>query len=362
MRAVPCSALALVCIATRALAAPPDESPRVSEATVNRLSVVLVGDANGPELGSLIEEWLEPTGLRVEVQAQRALSVDEVLASDPTERRVRVWVTATPKHVRIYMADRGAEHFLVRDVPLEHGLNEVGREQVTQVLLSAAIAFMQKREQTSAAAVRSALEGSPAAPAEPEHKPAPPERPPERSPASPTVLRGSIGARYLSRYAGPEGLVHGPGVSGEVGVAWGPVGLSLLAEVHGELPHRANGRRLELVIAGFSARAGLRAAVLGPSGHVTALEVAAGLSVLSIDAETGSASDVRPRATSDRRPSLGLALLHGLPVGPLRLVLGLSVDVDLVRIDYAVLLDGRSERELSPWQAQPGAFAGVEWP
>jgi hypothetical protein len=355
-------ALALVCLAAHALAEPPDSAPDEAAPSDNRVQVVLVGEVDVADLRALIREWLEPAGFSVEVEAERTLNKNEVLAVDRTGRRVRVWVTLVPRGARLYFADREAARFLVRDVPLDAGLGEVGREQVAQVLLSAAIAFVEKREETPASAVRSAL--ADADRPEPGQPTAPPRntRVTAPRPASSTAaLRGSVDARYLARYAGPGGFSHGPGIGVSGGLALPRSSLSLEVRGHGEFPHRVHGERVDLDISALCVRGGLEAAYSFARGHETALEVLLGPCWFRAEPVTSDPT-IRPREAHDERLSLGIALPHSMSVGSVSLVLGLSLDVDLVEAHYSLRVDGDVEHDLSPWQVRPGAFVGIGWP
>jgi hypothetical protein len=153
--------------------------------------------------------------------------------------------------------------------------------------------------------------------------------------------------------------LHGPGVSATGGLAWGPFGLSLLGSAHSELPHRAGGERVELELSAYAVRGGLQARYFFAVGQRTAVELATGPRWVRAAPLGSSDPSIRPRAAQDRRWSLGVALSHGVSLGPVGFVLGLSLDVDLVRARYLVLVDGKGRPELVPWQLRPGIFAGV---
>src|SRR4051812_38736035 len=123
----------VACVVSRAALA---DVPAISAST-NSVDLVVVGtddklpslrEALGPhELGSARARW------------SRASRVDasDVLRAQSGEVAVRCFIdlSALPE-ARLYFADRSAQHFLARYLDLARGLDDLGREELGQVIAS----------------------------------------------------------------------------------------------------------------------------------------------------------------------------------------------------------------------------------
>lgn len=348
-------------------AAPPGDSP------TEHLYIVLVGDVHRPELERLLEEWLEPSGLTVTIVGSSSLDVRTVFAVDRDPTRIRIWLTMPASNlVRLTFADPQAERFLVRDVPLERSLDELGREQLAQVLLAASQAFRERREDTPREQVERALEQPPdrvgsndVARANGSRKGAPGADSPPPSGADGREAGPSLGwapsARYAMRYKGPEGVSHGPGIVLESTFAWPRARLGGSIEARYEFAHHVQTDDVLLSISTLALRVGLVGA-LGAERSGLLGEVGFGLDRDAIETHARTGSNVEPRpATDDQHALVYAGAGPYFRWGRLRASLGLSVDVALVRTHYDVIAEGKPVRVLTPWQVQPGAFASAAW-
>jgi hypothetical protein len=224
-----------------------------------RLHIVLVGEARGQAFEQLLREWLEPTGFGVTIAEASTLDTHAVFALDSAPFRIRIWLTLpAPKLARLTLTDPTAERFLVRDVPLERSLDELGREQIAQVLLGAAQAFRERRESTPREEVRRALE-----PETPAERPAAGENsaaPRFRSPARSSPTEEPAQARFLwapslsyaAQSEGPAGVSHTLGGALENAVAWRAARLGLSVGFRYEFPHTATSEEVSLSISAFA--------------------------------------------------------------------------------------------------------------
>ncbi len=104
----------------------------------------------GPdERVALVETALgEPLSrLPIQVLMSRATEVDPKTVVDrgasSSDAFVRVWVDLSrPEKVTLYFVDSAWERILVRNVPLERGLDEVEREEIAQIVRSAVEALL----------------------------------------------------------------------------------------------------------------------------------------------------------------------------------------------------------------------------
>jgi hypothetical protein len=347
-----------------------------TDSSPERLYIVLVGGVHRAELERLLEEWLETSGLAVTIVGSRSLDVQSVFAVDRDPARIRIWLTMPePNVVRLTFADPRAERFLVRDVPLERSLDELGREQIAQVLLAAAQAFSERREDTPREEVRRVLEqppegasGSDGARTD-EHQTAAPRTAPASTPADGAarreaagpVLGWAPGVRYALRFKGPEGVSHGPGLVLESTFAWPAARFGGSIEARYEFAHDVETDEVELSIATLALRVGLVGALGGERSGFRG-EAGFGLDRDAVEARPRAGSNVEPRSNIDDQHALFYVL-----AGPyvnwrsVRASFGLRLDVALVRTHYDVIAEGEAMRVLTPWQFQPGAFAGAAW-
>jgi hypothetical protein len=347
-----------------------------ADSSVERLYVVLVGDLHRPELERLLEEWLATSGLAVTIAGSRSLDVGTVFAVDRDPARIRIWLTMpAPNVVRLTFADPEAERFLVRDVPLERALDELGREQIAQVLLAAAQAFRERREDTPREQVKRALEQPPegtsksdqartneqrTAVARSSPTPAPTDAA-GRSDAAGPVFGWAPGVRYALRFKGAEGVSHGPGLVLESTFAWPTARVGGSIEVRYEFAHDVATNDVELSIATLALRVGLVGALGGERSGLLG-EAGFGLDRDTIEAHARAGSDVEPRSSIDDQHALFYALAGPyVRWGSFRASFGLRLDVALVRTHYDVIGAGEATHVLTPWQVQPGAFASGAW-
>ena len=339
-------------------ATPAGNAPSADRPAV-RLSATLVGRVDSSELRELISEWLGPIGLEVRIASQSTLHVDDVLAADEDPERVRVWlVLADTRRVRLYFADPSAERFLVRDVPLEQGLDEVGREQLAQVLVSAAQAFVERRESTPRASVTQAL-----APPRAQNGTATVPDGASRAPLTPPAhFYWSVGARYTLALQGPGAVSQAPGATLESALDLTTTRLGALAEVRYELPHRLESADLQVTVSALALRLGLVLALVRVKQRELRVELGAGLDRVLVDPDAREGSAVQPRRSRTHlRPSVGGALAHSWCAGDARLGVGLRADLSFYQAYYDVLLGAERRREIRPWQVQPAAFVMVAW-
>jgi hypothetical protein len=348
-----------------------DQRAAHEDSSPERLYIVLVGGVQQPELERLLEEWLETSGLAVTIVGSRSLDVSTVFAVDRDPVRIRIWLTMPSANVvRLTFADPQAERFLVRDVPLERSLDELGREQIAQVLLAAAQAFRERRENTPREEVRRALEQPPPSTSKSDEArtreqrtaaaPASADTDARREAAGP-VLGWAPGVRYALRFKGPEGVSHGPGLVLESTFAWPTARLGGSIEARYEFAHDVETDEVELSIATLALRVGLVGALGGERSGLLG-EAGFGLDRDAVKSRARAGSNVAPRSNIDDQHAV-FHVLAGPYVrwGSFRATFGLRLDVALVRTHYDVIVDGEAKRVLTPWQVQPGTYVGAAW-
>jgi hypothetical protein len=263
-------------------------------------------------------------------------------------RAARAWIDcAQPGRVRIYFADWTTERFLVRDVPLPGGWNEIAAETIGQVLDSSLAALEAgDRAGMSRAEMASALG----------QKPAPPP---------PSPWGATVGAYYAVQAFAPEQPIEqGPGLMAAVGPREGRWRWAGWVSAQYRLPVVVDtglvGVRLDTVAVRAGARLGHP---LGPRVDVLLL-AGPGLDVVHVAPREGSVGEAT--LTSDRfsaSVTAGLAVACAARLGAaIDVWAAVSLDADLVTRRYDVEVDGATRTVMTPWWIHPGIMVGVSWP
>lgn len=153
-------------------------------------------------------------GAEARIRRGERLTLDTLLHAGAADALVRCYVDlSTPGRADLYFADRNAERFLVRQVALPDGLDDLGRETLGQVLTLSVLALLDDDAATlnrdEARALLEEQRGEPSpAPSAVEDEPEP-EPPPSSPPSAAVGLEPFYAARVFSSEAL---LSHGPGL------------------------------------------------------------------------------------------------------------------------------------------------------
>jgi hypothetical protein len=153
-------------------------------------------------------------GADARIRRGERLKLDTLLHAGAADTLVRCYVDlSTPGRADLYFADRDAERFLVRQVALPGGLDDLGRETLGQVLTLSVLALLDddagtlNRDEARALLEEHRREPS-AAPSTVEDEPEP--ETPSSSPPSAAV---GLEPFYAARVFASEALLsHGPGL------------------------------------------------------------------------------------------------------------------------------------------------------
>lgn len=340
--------------------------------------VVIVGQAPA-SLEERISSWFPASSMVTTVTRQESLDPAEVL-HPATIWPVGVWVVIREPGARLFfsvdMADGTKPRYLTNDLELEHGLDEVGMEQLAQVVYFSSLALWRGELESARNDVERALElgppseqsaavqdgtrreepGAAAAPkAVPANVPADVPAPgpyPRRTARS--AWRLHTGLEYAARARGAEGLGQGPGAlfaflrSNRQARSGGRLHLDLL------LPTRPSRREVELDVRGYSLSVGVfLSSPVGP--FFFDVELATGLDLIhystySVDnpalRRESSGLDVRPIACA----GLGLEAT----VERFRIGLSSRVTAQVLRTQYELEDPAGRSQLLEPWIIQPG--------
>jgi hypothetical protein len=304
--------------------AEPIEPPPVT-ATAVPVEIVLVGRAGtDPSLAERIRSWFGADAA-LSFTTERELAADRVLGPHPA-RGVAVWVTLrTDREARLYFAAAGESpettRYLIRDVPLDDGLDEIGSERVAQVVHSSVTALV---EDSVEAIARPELERelapeTPATNAEQAKQVLPPHPADDVHPSASSgpSLTPLFGAFYRGAWAGDEGIAHGPGIALGATLGFDAWGVGLVGRGHYVWPRSERFDDIALTLSELSARLGARG-VVRTGGPDLDLELGGGAAWVRFDPDGDASGPVpAPRGTDERFfwfASLGV----GWRVGPIR--------------------------------------------
>jgi hypothetical protein len=339
-------AVVLVCTWSRAQ---PDSSEERSSVDITLIG--LIGqDRTFP---GRVTSWFDPRRFAVGVQQAAVLEPSRVLAPDAGSD-IHVWVILSRDDLaRLYFAIRASESgeatYLVRDLRLESGLDELGKERIAEVLHLSVLALLDGAEQSPRPDVERALRDDTEArsgssdgakqTAETAGAALPTSEPTRPKPAlGARVERSSsirVGARlgYGVNYRGDEGLWHGP--RGTLLVHGERIGVGLALQ--GVLPSTSSLSTVELEVYGASLL--LAADFRVPLGGDWAFEAFAGpgLDVIHYSSSALSPEVAAGRSDTEARPNLGLgARIAWKRILGVAAALQLSVPLDDTHYDVVV--------------------------
>ncbi len=336
--------------ASLALAAPPP--PPGQAVGPPQVLIVVIGPE--PQL-SLVRAALGPLALRgaeIRWRSAKRVGADDVLdAPERAESRCFIDLSALPK-ARLYLADARAERFLVRELELARGLDELGKEALAQVVESSIETLLEERELTlSRAQLRSLLAPAP-------------------SPVSNTKVRGGSqseaavslgwGALYGVRLLSTKSVTHGPALALRVQLPWRAVELSGWTTVQYLLTQELSAPTAALDLTTVAVRSGV-----GMSGRVGSLWLGARLGIgLDLDRlnprETGAAALELTQARWVHTSVATGALDTRLQIaGSLGIAFSALADADFRPRHYDLEVEGEARAVIEPLPVRPGAMLGL---
>lgn len=353
------------------LSAPQARAEPAAEASVTagEAAIVLVGAAGGDaELEALLSELLERRGVRAHISAQGAFGHEQLLRAAPASKGVLVFVVPGPAgNVGLYFRAPDGERFLLRNVRLRAGLDDVGRELVGQVVETAVVSLLHSSDGLTREQARLALTSADA-PAAAETKPAPPTASAKKAavvptkanassrPAQPTALEGWLALRYGALTLGMDpSVTHGPGAELGFGVQRG---LLLRARLTFERDFSQTFTTSH--IAAELSRSRLRFALDGglpvSDRHTLLISLGVGQDRLGIKPTAAGNSRVAPAAAFEDQAPVGQAeLRYEIAIGLFRLAAAMGADLSLVKTHYDVARGSERASVLRPWLVRPSA-------
>ncbi|MBI5491075.1 MAG: hypothetical protein HY905_27335 [Deltaproteobacteria bacterium] len=339
--------------------------------------------AAAPEDAALLEialrEPLDRLGVRVRWMRVEWFELSEVVTPEAgaPDADVRVWFdlvgisrpAGEEPRATVYLADGGWQRVLVRGVGFGAGLDEVAREELATIVLTAVEGIL-----AGEAVGRSREEVREELGVEvPELPPSEPPPPEPGLPRAAEASRGVEGPTFAERmrlelgaiyepggFAGAVGAVHGIGL--EVGlveraglVRWGgwlAGGYTIPIEVEG-----VDGVGVRLDVGSIRALGSLELAISAPLAFRIA--VGGGVDIVRAEptARVGTDAELESVETSAAGILEAIVGLRIVLVEPVSLWFGVGVDVDPAAARYVVHRGGESIAVLEPWVARPfGSF------
>ncbi len=345
--------------------------------------VVFVGIVeNAARLANEISGLLSAHGITPHFEQRSILREDELVAQQQSgdSSHGTVWILfPSPTAARLVFADHAHQRFLIRDIPLPEGLDDVARESIGQIVESSLLALLQGTTALGRTEVHKAMgqfvDATPVEPPPPVAAvaapkalaPTQPDPSPLAQPNPPAQTRRWLtqrfGIGYGANFTGSAfGLEHGPGPVAGAELIRRQDSLFATAAFDWHFTQHYQTSEFDLSIQSsriwllFGWRKPIDdtasfVATLGPGLSVTR--------VSSTPSETGPAGpgsishDVAPWAR----------IQSGLEWGnsPLVIQLLLMADASFYNTQYDIYRNGTKEPLAHPWFVRPGAALGAVW-
>ncbi len=346
----------------------PSDTPRpgnttqpegTAEKPIPRVDLTIVGDTTSPDaLGKQVLSWFSSGVTETHVLRLQSIDASSIFAPSRVAG-VRVWIFIPKSNTArllfaVQQEPNASPRFLVDDVALDGGLDEVGREHLGQVVYLSARALWAGNVESTKKEVEARLVTDWG-----QRPPAPSPRP---SPGPEPGVRSALGAEYAMRFRGDEGISHGPGVL--VGVVLPRRNLELAGYLRGgfSFPRSPENGGMTLDVMGGDLRIGLAGARRLSERIWITTELGPGLDFVGY---SPSFDDDAVRASAGRldvRPFAYAALGLRGNLGSVSVTLAGLVAVGLQRTHYDVSTASRATSEvLVPSRVQPGVSLGFLW-
>ncbi len=352
----------LVVALAAAQPSPSSQSRSNPSPTSPTVEVVFVGVAESPPLAQLVHETLTREGVVCRLSQAPVLREVDLLegAPAPDDVGTRVWIDVVGDDLaRLYFVDVGLGRYLMRDVPLRNGLDELGRERIAQVMETSTLALLSgesvmSRDQFERSL--QALEATAKSDPEPDREPEP-QIPPGRH-----LTRPAIGIAYQFYWSGPElDLLHGPAL--QVGLlrtlerGW----FSATAVVAPSFPQVHQELGVEVRVRTTAVRLLFGRAWSTQQSWSWSARGGGGLSMSHISSRGIDEGWIEMPARTNVTPWLQAELGVNWELPRFVLSAAFSSQLSVVDTHYDHSRGTDRERLFTPWLLQPGAVVGVTW-
>jgi hypothetical protein len=335
------------------------------------VSIEFAGVAHAELLAAKTASWFASGSLRFSSREQSALDIAAWLSASRTGLRVLV-DGSDSERLRLWfvLESAGARRYLTREQVLPTGLDEIGLENVAQLIFSSALALAEGREETPRERVVEQMQRPLRAAPEVKPNPTQTSSTPARTQPTPRpiVPRGhratefAAAAGYELRFSGPQGLLHGPLLS--LGISQKPANWerTLAVAVTLFVPSQFEQADYAVKTRGYSAR------LEGLAAHVSTATLQAGASAgLGADwlwLDPQSLASQQFTAGSTRRSLRAFASVAAglwLRLGALRGSMELECVAPFSRAHYDVEEAGVRRESVRAWPLLPALRVALHW-
>ncbi|MFT3922020.1 MAG: hypothetical protein QM778_05765 [Myxococcales bacterium] len=340
--------------------------PSHAHAQADAAAVVLVGDTqNSVALEQAIAELLQREGVTPAFTSADRFAPEALLAEPDGDGRVHVFITLpTPLLAKLYLRGPHGKRFILRELALRSGTDELGCESIAQVVATSSRALLHSTEGVDRETARANLARDPQtgpSKVEPELTAVPT---PTHAPAhKPTLLGVEFGLRANAGFSGDD---LGPRLG--LGIEFG---LSELVSARFLLRERVvfeQFLRQNLHTSELTAQVRTSSILLGVD-----LGIVAGQRAFLLGLSTGAdLMHIAPDHARDGGWSLAKAGLDSVPIlrcelrferTAARFLLAFSAygDTSLIANSYQVRDGGKVRQVASPWRVTPGLAFTLGW-
>jgi hypothetical protein len=321
---------------------------------------IVMGAPCAPELRDVIADQLADLATAIAWSCRDRFDPEAAFRPAPAGRSgLRAWIDLRVRsEARLTLGDEGSDRFVVRRIPLARGLDELGREEIGQIVRFATLAVRAGESETlTRTEARAAVAEWPASPPRPRDDAVRVEAVPRRSP--PVVDIGAVWS--LQAFSREIPLVHELALGAVVGSDSSP--LSAWMEAAYRLPARDPADPVGVEIDAATLRLGLAIGQSGP--RFASFGVAAGIGLQRISfTPIAVAPSVDPAAagtfwSGTARLSVAVALRVTA-----RMTAGARVSGELAAADIHYDLrdaSGATHRVMTPFRLEPGLAVGLTW-
>jgi len=328
-----------------------------------RIQINLVAEVGSiPDLNPLLIEWFGSQRPSLEFRYVPALRSGDVLASSAEPRLLRIWlVLYNSRLARVYFAEASGQRFLVRDVPLRNGLDEFGRRNLAQVVVTSATAFSQHSVSSTVSEVVQTFQ-----------KPVDPATPLRDSKTDSQLNLASdehrtewflrAGALYGIYLEQSAAISHGPGLLVGAGQQGAHAIWLYSLKFQYRWPLTVEGSQIALTSHTLALRT--TAVVEAPFGShlMGGLELGAGFDRVSFEATALPGANIAARSGDVQyKPVLASGLRASLKTDAAYLTLLIGFTAALVKTHFDVVHDAQSQIEYRPWLVQPYSAIEASW-
>ena len=340
------------------------EGSREQPSSPGAATIVLVGALG--EDGALAEVLVEFLGRRqvaVRFLRQPQFRSHDLLAALKDDA-VHVFIVPEPGGARLHFRGPTGQRFLLREVQLPSGLDEIGRELLGQIVESSVYALLHTKAGITRQEAQTELERLASQPPRASVAPTPAdaiEAAPPPSKTQPSGWEAWSALRYAAEFTGDPGLGHGAGLELGLGLRRG---FLVRARAFGErwFPQSVQGSAIgaELVTTrarlvldlGFELEAGL-ALLVSVGGGVDRARIEPGYVREPSVVLAEPSHKWQPAARGELRLEIG--------GGPWQLALAASIESSLRDTHYDMIVGGVATRIAEEWPLRPGAALAFAW-